>query len=132
MSQYFATMNQRSAGEEYDHSVIWVTVLLLPNNRGEQAFWQDLIEPYRDRVGSILTTRNLRRRRPFISRVDGQPVVGKSPPFGLVLCVWDRFGVGLPVTANVSANEAMPNVFRVTVTHGNGNSITYSLSCHLN
>ena len=29
MSQYFATMNQRSAGEEYDHSVIWVTILLL-------------------------------------------------------------------------------------------------------
>ena len=29
MSQYFATMNQRGVGADYDHSVIWVTVLLL-------------------------------------------------------------------------------------------------------
>lgn len=43
-----------------------------------------------------------------------------------------RFGVGLPVTANVSANEPMPNVVRITVTHGNGNSITYSCTAHLN
>ena len=29
MSQYFVTMNQRGVGADYDHSVIWVTVLLL-------------------------------------------------------------------------------------------------------
>jgi len=29
LSQYFATINQRSAGAEYDRSLIWVTVLLL-------------------------------------------------------------------------------------------------------
>jgi hypothetical protein len=43
-----------------------------------------------------------------------------------------RFGLGAPVMANISANEPMPSVFRVTVTHGNGNSITYTCSAHLN
>jgi len=65
--------------------------LLLPNNRGEQPFFQDLIEPYRDRPGSILTTRNLRKRRPFLSA--GQEIgnrTSKSPPFGLTLVLWDR------------------------------------------
>ena len=43
-----------------------------------------------------------------------------------------RIGLGLPVTANVSANEPLPNVVRVTITHGNANSITYTVSAHLN
>lgn len=43
-----------------------------------------------------------------------------------------RVGLGLPVTANVSANEPLPNVVRITVTHGNANSITYTCSAHLN
>jgi hypothetical protein len=43
-----------------------------------------------------------------------------------------RFGLGAPVTANVSANEPLPGIMRITVTHGNGNSITYSASVHLN
>lgn len=43
-----------------------------------------------------------------------------------------RIGLGLPVTANLSANEPLPNVVRVTVTHGNANSITYTVSAHLN
>lgn len=43
-----------------------------------------------------------------------------------------RVGVGLPVTANVSANEPMPNVIRIGVTHGNANAVTYTVSAHLN
>jgi hypothetical protein len=43
-----------------------------------------------------------------------------------------RVGLGLPVTANVSQNEPLPNVVRITVTHGNANSITYTCSAHLN
>lgn len=43
-----------------------------------------------------------------------------------------RVGTGLPATANVSANEPLANVLRITVTHANGNSITYSCSAHLN
>jgi len=66
-------------------------VLLMPNNRQEQPFWQDMIEPFRDRPGSILTTRFIRKRRPFLHR--GQGIgnrTSKNPPFGLVLCIWDR------------------------------------------
>src|SRR5512146_2479857 len=40
--------------------------ILLPNNRAEQPFYQELIEPFRDRPGSVLTTRNLPKRRPFL------------------------------------------------------------------
>jgi hypothetical protein len=68
-----------------------VVVMLLPNNRQEQPFWQDCVEPYRDRPGSILTTRFIRRRRPFLHM--GQGIgnrTSKSPPFGLVALVWDR------------------------------------------
>lgn len=81
-----------------------VVVMILPNNRDEQRWWQELIEPYRDRVGSILTTRNLPRRRGFISRVNGEPVVGKSPPFGLVVCIWSRVGLMNPCR-NGALNE---------------------------
>jgi DNA N-6-adenine-methyltransferase Dam len=75
----------------WDERASELVALLLPNNRGEQPFFQDLIEPYRDRPGSILTTRNLRKRRPFLSA--GQEIgnrTSKSPPFGLTLVLWDR------------------------------------------
>lgn len=68
-----------------------VVCLLLPNNRGEQPFFQRLIEPYRDRPGSILTTRHLPKRRPFLHH--GQQIgnrTSKSPPFGLLVVIWDR------------------------------------------
>jgi hypothetical protein len=67
--------------------------LLLPNNRGEQPFFQTFIEPYRDRPGSILTTRNLPKRRPFLHH--GETIgnrTSKSPPFGLVVVIWNRRG----------------------------------------
>jgi len=66
-------------------------VLLLPNNRAEQPFWQNLIEPYRDRPGSILTTRNLPKRRPFLYH--GAEIgnrTSKNPPFGCLVVIWDR------------------------------------------
>lgn len=68
-----------------------VVCMLLPNNRQEQPFWQDMIEPFRDRPGSILTTRFLRKRRPFLHM--GQGIgnrTSKNPPFGLVVVIWDR------------------------------------------
>lgn len=43
-----------------------------------------------------------------------------------------RIGLGLPVTANISANEPLPNVVRITVAHGNANAVTYTVSAHLN
>ena len=42
-----------------------------------------------------------------------------------------RVGPGMPVTANVSANDGLPDRLRVDITHGNGNSITYSVGAHL-
>lgn len=68
-----------------------VVCMLLPNNRQEQPYWQDLIEPFRDRPNSILTTRFIRRRRPFLHMGKGiGNRTSKNPPFGLVLVIWDR------------------------------------------
>lgn len=68
-----------------------IVCLLLPNNRSEQPFFQKNIEPYRDRAGSILTTRSLPRRRPFLHMGEGiGNRTSKSPPFGLVVVIWDR------------------------------------------
>jgi hypothetical protein len=39
--------------------------------------------------------------------------------------------LGTTVAANVSASTFLPDAVRVTVTHANGNSITYSVSAHL-
>lgn len=41
-----------------------------------------------------------------------------------------RVGPGMPVTANVSANDGLPDRLRVDITHANGNSITYSVGAH--
>lgn len=65
-------------------------VMLLPANRSEQIFWQDLIEPSRDRPGSGVITRNL-RGRPRFER-NGAPIQDAKkttmvPPFGCVLVI---------------------------------------------
>jgi len=38
---------------------------------------------------------------------------------------------GATVAANLSANDVLAESVRVTVTHGNGTTITYSVSAHL-
>src|SRR6266704_1730283 len=43
-----------------------IIVLLLPANRVEQSWWQDLIEPFRDRSDSPLSVEFLRGRMRFI------------------------------------------------------------------
>lgn len=40
-----------------------------------------------------------------------------------------RIFPGATVAANLSANDFMPAMWRVTATHANGNSITYSVGC---
>lgn len=40
-------------------------------------------------------------------------------------------GPGLPVTNNVSANSVLPDTIRVTMTHGDSDSITYSVTAEL-
>lgn len=63
-------------------------VMLLPANRPEQKWWQELVEPFRDRAGSPLTVEFLRGRLRFIrpnARVDSR---GDRPPFGCCLLTW--------------------------------------------
>lgn len=62
--------------------------MLLPANRVEQAWWQDHVEPFRDRPGSPLRVEFLRGRMRF-HRPDWQPgPKGDRPPFGCALLIW--------------------------------------------
>lgn len=60
-------------------------VMLLPANRTEQRWWQDMIEPRRDR-GFGVTTRFMRGRPRFGWPTEKpRPKKGDRPPFGLVV-----------------------------------------------
>lgn len=63
-------------------------VMLLPANRCEQRWWQQHIEPFRDRPGSSLRVEFLPGRMRFIKagRVDIGP--NERPPFGCCLAIW--------------------------------------------
>ncbi|WP_138945263.1 DNA N-6-adenine-methyltransferase [Plantibacter sp. M259] len=63
-------------------------VMLLPANRVEQKWWQEHVEPHRDRPGSPLTVEFLPGRMRFIK--PGQTDVGPNerPPFGCCLLIW--------------------------------------------
>lgn len=65
-----------------------VIVMLLPANRTEQTWWQELVEPFRDRPGSSLTIEFLPGRLRFIKA--GRERVGPNerPPFGCCLLIW--------------------------------------------
>jgi phage N-6-adenine-methyltransferase len=64
-----------------------LVVMLLPANRTEQGWWQDLVEPYRDKPGGV-RVEFLRGRLRFIK--PGQKFVGPNerPPFGCCLLIW--------------------------------------------
>ena len=64
-------------------------VLLVPANRTEQQWWQELVEPYRDMPGSDLHAEFLPGRMRFLVR--GQTWVGpdERPPFGCCLLIWE-------------------------------------------
>jgi len=67
----------------------WRIVMLLPANRVEQAWWQDMVEPYRDRPGSPLRVEFLRGRMRFDHPPTWEkPEKGDRPPFGLCLLIW--------------------------------------------
>lgn len=65
-----------------------VVVMLLPANRTEQKWWQENIEPRRDRE-LRLTTRFLRGRMRFLAAGTTAIVPNMRPPFGCVLCIWE-------------------------------------------
>lgn len=63
-----------------------LTVQLLPANRTEQGWWQDLVEPARERDG--LTVEFLRGRTRFIAHGSDRVGPNERPPFGCCLLIW--------------------------------------------
>lgn len=73
-----------------EHRAHGVTiVMLLPANRCEQGWWQEHVEPFRDRPDSALRVEFLSGRMRFIK--PGQTDVGPNerPPFGCCLLIWE-------------------------------------------
>jgi phage N-6-adenine-methyltransferase len=66
-------------------------VMLLPASRTEQAWWQDDIEPFRDR-GLGVRTEFLRGRRSFALPGLQSALPNSRVPFGLVLAIWEPVG----------------------------------------
>ena len=65
-----------------------LVVMLVPANRTEQGWWQQSVEPYRDR-GGLLRTEFLPGRLRFI-RVGADGVgPNERPPFGCCLLIWE-------------------------------------------
>ena len=67
-------------------------VMLLPANRPEQDWWQDHIEPFRDRPRSPLSIEFLRGRRRFIMPGQTEVLPNQRPPFGVCLAIWQPNG----------------------------------------
>lgn len=63
-------------------------LMLLPANRVEQKWWQELVEPYRDRPGSPLRVEFLPGRMRFQRPGWEKPAKGDRPPFGCALLIW--------------------------------------------
>jgi phage N-6-adenine-methyltransferase len=62
-------------------------VMLLPANRTEQSWWQELVEPYRD-SGRGLRVEFMRGRIRFDRPNVPIPAKGDRPPFGSCLLIW--------------------------------------------
>lgn len=66
-----------------------VIVMLLPANRTEQRWWQDLVEPNRDDDGR-LRVEFLPGRPRFIRRGAANVGPNERPPFGCCLLIWEN------------------------------------------
>lgn len=66
-------------------------VMLLPNNRCEQKWWQESVEPYRR--NGVIETRFLPGRPRFdVPAGTYSDPRGNRPPFGCVLLIWRQSG----------------------------------------
>lgn len=65
-------------------------VMLVPANRTEQPWWQDSIEPHRDKPGSFLRVEFIRHRRRFIAAGNSDVQRNERPPFGVCLLIWEN------------------------------------------
>lgn len=79
----------RKAWDEWSEGNCDLIVMLLPANRVEQAWWQDFVEPFRDREGSPLKVEFLRGRMRFHRPGWAKPEKGDRPPFGCCLLIWE-------------------------------------------
>ncbi len=66
-----------------------VIVMLLPANRTEQGWWQDLVEPYRDR-GVEFRVEFIRGRLHFLALGESEVPPNSHPPFGCCLLIWEN------------------------------------------
>jgi phage N-6-adenine-methyltransferase len=92
----------RKAWAEWNSGRPELVVMLLPANRTEQGWWQQLVEPYRDRPGSPLRIEFLPGRMRFVQ--PGRTAIGPNerPPFGCCLAIWERVGPAALVPAQAS------------------------------
>ena len=65
-------------------------VMLLPANRPEQPWWQNWVEPNRDKFGSPRRVTVLPGRLRFIKPGATEVKPNERPPFGCCLLVWSR------------------------------------------
>lgn len=65
-------------------------VMLLPANRVEQKWWQELVEPFRDRPDSPLSVEFLPGRMRFIRPNAVIDRRGDRPPFGCALLIFQN------------------------------------------
>lgn len=82
----------KKAHEEVRENGCPLVVMLMPAVRTEQPFWQEFIEPYRDRLpvdGAKVTTRFLANRPRFGYPNDPEGDLSGSPEFGCVLVIWE-------------------------------------------
>lgn len=64
-------------------------VMLLPANRTEQPWWQDLVEPLRD-SGDGFAVEFIGGRLRFIAHDADEIKPNERPPFGCCLLIWER------------------------------------------
>jgi phage N-6-adenine-methyltransferase len=76
----------RKAHEEYARGARLI-VMLLPANRTEQGWWQDHVEPYRDKPGGV-RVEFIRGRMRFIAPDALEIKPNERPPFGVCLLIW--------------------------------------------
>ncbi len=92
------------AWDEWEGRRIHVIGMLLPSGRGDVAWWQDLVEPHRDRPGSPLKTRFLAGRTRYAKPDDLTAANQGPPPFGSVFIWWSgpyRRRAAVPLFAQV-------------------------------
>lgn len=65
-----------------------VIVMLLPANRTEQGWWQDLVEPFRTDSRAGFHVEFLRGRQRFVAHNKDGIGTNERPPYGVCLLIW--------------------------------------------